>query len=354
MASLAQRAQQQGTPLIAGDKATFVWLGTTAPKLIGDFNGWGGSDGGIALTQTEPEVWTHTITPGSDAYIEYFYTEDVDDNASRFYDPLNKRRITNGMGKFNNFFTMPDMALTPFARAPKAGVPRGTVTQHTLEHPFILAGGTRKIWLYQPPTSDPVPLLLVYDGRDYYQRAKLTNIVDHLIHAKQIQPIALAMVDHARQARFVEYDHGEAALAGITRLVLPLAQQELHLLDITQHPGAYGVLGASMGGLMALFTGLRLPHIFGTVLSQSGAFQRGFLPDDIPPLIEMMIQQLPPPQRMWMAAGKLEWLLETNRYIHKLMLQRGYSVTYQEYNGGHNYTCWRNTLPHALITGFGK
>ena len=57
--------------------------------------------------------------------------------------------------------------------------------------------------------------------------------------------------------------------------VLPLAAERLRLLDARTLPGAYGVLGVSMGGLMALYLGLRLPQVFGRVLSQSGAFWSG-------------------------------------------------------------------------------
>ena len=61
---------------------------------------------------------------------------------------------------------------------------------------------------------------------------------------------------------------GESTLLFVAAQVLPLARAHLNLLDPAKHPGAYGVLGASMGGLMALYTGLRLPRIFGHVLSQ--------------------------------------------------------------------------------------
>ena len=38
---LLDRAQIEGTPLIEGNRATFVWEGETAPGLVGDLSGWG-------------------------------------------------------------------------------------------------------------------------------------------------------------------------------------------------------------------------------------------------------------------------------------------------------------------------
>ena len=45
-----------------------------------------------------------------------------------------------------------------------------------------------------------------------------------------------------------------------------------------------------------------------------------------------------------MDVGRYEWLLEPNRRLHELLGERGYDVTYHEYNAGHNYPAWRDDL----------
>jgi enterochelin esterase-like enzyme len=348
---LLERAKTEGTPLINGDLVTFVWEGDTAPLLMGDFTQW--SNNPVRLKESSPGVWTYTHSFPPDTYIEYLYSSDPTEEDARLYDPLNKRRITNGMGKFNHYFLMPYHKHTPLRRV-RAGVPRGTVTHYTLEHSFIIAGKKRDLWLYQPPTDQPAPLLVVYDGRDYLRRARITQIVDNLIAQGKIAPVALAMIENARQVRYMEYNAGETMLALVTRFVLPLSQQHLKLIDIEQNPGAYGVVGASMGGLMALYTALRLPHLFGKAISQAGAFQLGLLPDT-PALVETLIRHLPPPPiKLWQDVGTYDWLVEMNRSIHALLVEKGYDVTYREYSAGHNYTSWSNQLPEALVTMFGK
>ena len=122
-----------------------------------------------------------------------------------------------------------------------------------------MVGGKRPVWLYQPPTPDPVPLVVVWDGGDYYRRGRLTQIVDNLIAQRRIRPIALALVENGGPARVVEYACSDATIGFVMECVLPLAAERLRLLDVRTSPGAYGVLGASMGGLMALYLGLRAP-----------------------------------------------------------------------------------------------
>lgn len=354
-AALLKRAKSEGTPLIDGETATFVWEAqpdTPVPVIIGDFNLWGDfGTPATPLTEAGKGVYRSTVTLAPDAYIEYFFTTDPDDREIRIYDPLNQRRITNGMGKFNNYFQMPQATHTPLVKT-RRGVPQGTVTRHELSH-FMLAGGKRTVWLYAPPVEQAVPLLLVYDGKDYLRRARLPQIVDNLIAQGKIEPVALALVDNARASRFVEYNAGETALLGVMNLVVPLARAELNLLDPGEHPGAYGVLGASMGGLMALYTGLRVPSVFGKVISQSGSFL--FHTPEYAGLVQLLVENLPvQPLTIWQDVGQYEWLLATNRALHTRLTDQGYRVSYREYPGGHNYTSWRDQLPDALIATFGK
>jgi enterochelin esterase family protein len=328
-----------GTPVVDGETATFVWHGGEAPQLIGDFSDWEWGDS-ISLEQVAPQVWAHTMTLPRDAYIEYAFWQ----GGERVADPLNPHTTPDGLGHDNHYFYMPDAAPTPLTRR-RRDVPHGTVTRHVVEEEFLLAGRNRVVYLYQPPTDEPAPLLVVLDGQDYRRRARITNIVDNLIAQGRMRPVALALPYHGRSARGVEYACSEAHLAVLVQLVLPLARKELNLLDVGAHPGAHGILGASMGGLMALYTGLRVPHIFGRVLSQSGAFTM----DRHDTVVFDLVRHGPVhPLKTWMGAGRYEWHLNCNRRLHDLLVERGYDATYHEYPGGHNYPSWRDQLWRGL------
>jgi enterochelin esterase family protein len=132
--------------------------------------------------------------------------------------------------------------------------------------------------------------------------------------------------------------------------VLPLAKEQLDLVDIGSNPGAYGILGASMGGLQALYTGLRVPHIFGQVLSQSGAFT--MMGHDY--VLWDLIRLGPvPPLRIWMDVGRFEWLLDCNRRMKELLVEKSCQVAYREFNAGHNFPAWSNDVWRGLEVLFG-
>lgn len=73
---LVEQARMEGTPLIAGEQATFVWTGERAPVLAGDMTGWmpwEATATGQRMEEVEPGVWTCTLTLPQDAYVEYAY-----------------------------------------------------------------------------------------------------------------------------------------------------------------------------------------------------------------------------------------------------------------------------------------
>ena len=247
MVDLLDRVQQ-GTPIIKGDRATFVWRGEQAPQLVGDMTGWQwGSP--IDLSEVSPGVWAHTLTLPQDAYIEYAFW----DGEQRVADPLSGNVTPDGLGHENHSFYMPGARATDLARR-RRNVPHGTVTRHVLENDFLLAGPKRTVLLYRPPSEEPCPLLVVLDGQDYSRRARITHIVDNLIAQGRIRPIALAMPYHGRGARGVEYACSEATLCFLLLDLLELAREELNLADLKTEPGAYGILGASMEGPTQILT----------------------------------------------------------------------------------------------------
>lgn len=345
MKSIRSNVEKQSAPLIEGNKVIFLWQGKTAPQLRGDFTDW---ERGlpISLEKSGKGLWEYEVEFPEDAYIEYAYF--IGDK--RLTDPLNPRRVANGIGSYNQYFFMPKARRTPLSYYQR-DVPRGRVTRYTLPTRNLVAGKERTVYLYQPPVSEPSPLLVVWDGRDYLQRGKLVQIVDNLIHQKRILPLAMAMVDNGKSARFAEYGCSESSLVFLMELVLPLAKAELNIIDSAENQASYGVLGASMGGLMAIYTALRFPGIFGKVISQSGAFSFGRQDAVIFELIKRFDIRS---TKICMAVGVYDFihLLEANRRLYQLLVEGGYDITYQEYPAGHNYPAWRDEVWRGLEATF--
>ena len=344
---IPERIKTQPSPFIEDGVVTFVWKGRSAPLLVGDFTGWD-EDHPVVMEKTGPGLWTYQHTFDPDAYIEYAFQKDDES----LLDPFNPSKTPNGVGGFNNYFFMPEYKPTPLGRK-KRNVPHGTVTCHNLPTEYLITGEERTIRLYQPAVNEPVPLVVVWDGQDYLYHLQLNNIVDNLIHQGRIRPIAMAFVDNAgEELRTIEYACSEASLVFLMIEVLPLAKRVLNLIDIEAHPGAFGVLGASMGGLMALFTGARIPQVFGKVLSQSGAFSWGNF-DMV--VFDLLQQGDLRPLRIWLDVGAydLAGLLVSNQRMQTMLNQRGYASTYREYHAGHNFPAWRDDIWRGLETLFG-
>jgi enterochelin esterase family protein len=352
MASLLERAQKRGNPVIEGEEAVFVWQGKQPRRLIGDFNHWD-HDTPLEMTEAEPGVWTARLPLPQDAYMEYAFFRSPTEEA-RLRDPLSKRRKPNGMGAYNHWFGMPAWRPAPETRAKRKGARKGLVTKEMFASKYeFMAGGPRAVHLYQPPTGRPVPLLVVWDGPDYLKRGHLVAIVDNLIQQERIQPIAMVMPDDGAKwkARGIEYHTSEATVAFAEGELLPFARQRLNLLDEGKQPGVHGVLGASMGGLMAMTTGWMVPHVFGRVISQSGMFMP-WTSHGRPMLFDLIEGMPTAPLRIWQDCGVYDSLLEGNQQLRDLLTAKGYDLTFREYNAGHNYTAWGNSVVAALEVMF--
>jgi enterochelin esterase family protein len=338
------RATREGTPLIDGTRITFVWEGDTPARIIGDFTGW---SYGTPLDpiQADPGVWLYQLDVPDDAYLEYGFEL----QGERVPDRFNPRLVDNGFdGKMNNWLRMPRSAT--WNTSLTADISHGTLTEHTIGGVFTLGTPERTVYLYQPPVAEPVPLLVVLDGGEFLRRCQLALLVDQLIAQKRIRPLAMALVDSGGETRFVEYMCNDATIATLVDVVLPLAIRNLNLVEIMHDPGAFGILGASMGGLMALYTALRVPEIFGKVVSFSGSF--GFNVNQRKTIIWEVVERFERRNLdIWMNVGRYEYL-PANREMRDWLQRRGYQPSSREYSGGHNYTAWGDEAVLALESLF--
>src|SRR5436309_8196837 len=97
--------------------------------------------------------------------------------------------------------TMPLLAADDYVPGPDSlpqpGVPKGKVTKYTFEQSKIFPGTTRDYWVYVPQQYDPAkpaPVMVFQDGLIY----SATNVLDNLIHKKEIPPIVGIFVMHGR------------------------------------------------------------------------------------------------------------------------------------------------------------
>ncbi len=334
------RVRREGNPLVDGSRATWVWRGARAPQLIGDFNHWNLA-APIELRAIAPRVWTASLDFPRDTYIEYTFVRD----GEHVVDPFSSQYVPNGLGSYNHFFYMPEAAATTLIR-PIKGLPRGTVTRRLLTSDLV-AGGKRTVYLFQPPVTEPCPLLIAFDGEDYLKQVHLPHIIDNLIGLGKMQPVAVAFIENRTSTRVAELANSETMLGFVLKEVLPLARADLNLTA----PGDWGLLGASLGGLMAVYSALRFPEIFTRALSQSGSFAMNGR-DSL--VFDLVRARYNPQAKIWLDVGRFESLLEANQRLAEMLRANDYAVAYREYSGAHNFTAWRNEIEHGLLALFGR
>lgn len=344
MASLLERARARGTPLIKGTTATFIWEGERPPELIGDMTGWSPLDTEQHGRQFQPagdNVWAYDLEAERDAYLEYALLVD----GQRRLDPLNRRLVPNGFGDTNNYFHMPAAPRSPLFRR-RPGIASGRITRRIFRtgrlHPE-----RRRVWLYGPPVDRPVPLLVVFDGADYVERAKLPALLDNLLAAGRIAPLAAVFIDNAAERRVNEYTtpEGLQSVADfVTHEVLPWAAERGVNLE---PPGNYGVLGSSAGGLASLWFGMNFSDTYKRVHAQAGGYGIPHLSAS-GQLDEQVRTGERRPIRIYLDCGTYDFLYQGNQRMLAVLREKGYPVEYAEYHAGHNYPAWREALAPGL------
>jgi enterochelin esterase-like enzyme len=313
------------------------------------------------------DVWFQTQRLPSDARFTYFFVLDPPEHEIRSqaeakqvfarirFDPLNPRTFQK-----RPLVELPDAPPQPFLQR-RPGVAAGLVKDHEL--PSAILKHKRKVTVYTPPGYDGkgerLPVIVLFDGQAYLGDIPAPTILDNLIADRKLPPVVAVLVHQKDRMRELLCAEDFANFAATE--LMPWLRASFHC---TEDPAKTVVGGFSAGGLMAAHCGLRHPHVFGNVLSQSGAFW--YVPG-----AEKMTAQAPPyaetgwltrefieapkqPLKFYLEVGRFEasgfagQLAETRR-LRDVLQAKGYPVIYSEYHGGHDAVNWRGSLANGLM-----
>lgn len=163
-----------------------------------------------------------------------------------------------------------------------------------------LLRNARDLVIYLPPGYDDqpqrrFPVLYLQDGQNLFDPATsfipgkywhVNETADYLINTGAIQPLIIVGVYNTGRRRITEYTPTRSARhgGGKAERYLRMINEELRPYmesnyRIQQGPWHTGFGGSSLGGLLALYAGLRYPHVFGQVaaLSPSVWWDRGWI-----------------------------------------------------------------------------
>lgn len=364
---------------------TFLWRGDAALQRVALIGALAEPDFAQSLLARldETDVWFRSYAAPRGLRMDYIFAPDADlapirgaeDWLRRVADwrpdPLNPHAWAieadpddpSQPGMTTSILELPDASPQPWL-ASQPGVPAGHVEAQRL-HSAVL-GDERGLWVYTPagydPNGPPCALLVQFDGRRYCVLIPLPTLLDNLIAAGRLPPLVAVMVGSAdQQSRNRELACLPAFNAFLVDELLPWLRARYR---VTDDPARVVVSGSSLGGLAAAHAALRHPECFGNVLAQSGAF---FWKPSADSAHEWLTQQFAAaprlPLRFYLDAGTLETrpagpgrppILETNHRLRDTLWAKGYPVQYAEFSGGHDYICWRATLPAGLIALLGE
>src|SRR5262245_9124372 len=134
-------------------------------------------------------------------------------------------------------------------------------------------GATRRVQIYTPPGGGPIAgLLICLWGQDYTGAIEAPQTLDALIRGGRVPPLAAIFLE-GPEDRFQDIGTTRRMADSIAREVIPWAKSTLRV-DV----GANRIIvcGYSAAGLGATYAAYAHPDAIGNVLSQSGAFWRGF------------------------------------------------------------------------------
>jgi predicted alpha/beta superfamily hydrolase len=213
------------------------------------------------------------------------------------------------------------------------------------------------------------PVLYMQDGQNLFDGStsfipgrtwEMREHADEGIEAGEIEPLVIVGIYNAGDRRIAEYTHerdwrmggGEAADYGklLTREIMPWVATQYR---VRGERDSTGLGGSSLGGLVSLYLGLRLPTFFGklAIMSPSVWWNNksilGYLNERAPEIWER--------PRMWLDVGDREGRraladVETlNKRLKANGWQPGETLHYEKIPGGtHDEAAWARRVGRML------
>ncbi|MDR1083118.1 MAG: DUF3327 domain-containing protein [Coriobacteriales bacterium] len=257
-------------------------------------------------------------------------------------DPRNPEQCINRIRNTLSVVELKDAPPQPWLKARPEIAGRGVVSSHTVEGHLV--------WLYEPPFIDGacrenVSAIIVFDGDMWARGEMFPETLNNLISDGRIPPMYALLIESSDVATRWEELHEDAGIEYFIKNCL-LSWARKHY-PITSDPTRLIIAGQSLGGLTALWTALRLPDQIQNVIAQSSSLWRGSLMDTLEKPSNPYLRGFD--GRIYMEVGRQEWVLRPyHQKLSKILERNNLDIKYVEYNGGHDYVCWRGGIADGL------
>ena len=213
----------------------------------------------------------------------------------------------------------------------------------------------RPIWIRPPRTPSSAQCLTLFlDGELYRERVGAVSVIDRLQGAIADSWFVFVSMESV-EARWLECPCHLPFAAFIVEELLPWLESRY---DGIKSARRRTLIGLSYTGLAAAFVAKEYPGVFHAVVSQSGSFwwedcrlveqfrSVRRLPTDF--YLDVGTREVQ--ENVWHRPDVLQRVsqIEGVRRFRDVLRENGHSVAYAEFDGGHSFDAWRETLPAAL------
>ncbi|MCM1991150.1 alpha/beta hydrolase-fold protein [Oceanirhabdus seepicola] len=219
-------------------------------------------------------------------------------------------------------------------------------------------GGSRRLWIYLPngyeKETTSCNLVVLTDGFWYANLLSAQNVFDNLINDKKVEPFVVVMIDTSSDKRGDELSCSDKMSDFICCELMKWIRENY---NVNEDAAKTTIGGLSLGGLMAAYIGLKNSGVFGNALCQSGSF---WWKEEW--LIKEYEKEEKCPVRFFLNVGLLEdrpyddepVMMDCINKMRDVLIDKGYEVDYQQFQSGHDFLFWGETLADGLISLIGK
>ena len=312
----------------------FIYQGVVQNvKIAGDFTDWNPDKTMIMVTGTD--FWYCSTHFESDARLDYKYV--INDN-NWILDPKNPYTCTGGFGP-NSELRMPAYIVPPEISY-YASIPHGTIKDTIFSSTNL--GNTRPVKIYLPPAYDiqrQYPVILLHDGPEYISLGNANNIFDYLIYHQEIEPLIGIFVPPVDRESEYAGSKKDAFTAFIVNELMPVIDLKY---ATSKDPHKRAMLGASNGGNIALYIGMKHPESFGKIAAQSS---------NVETIISGTYQnETKMDLELYMDIGKydISQLIPLVNNFVQILQNKNYVYQSKVWNEGHSWGNWKGHLSFVL------
>ncbi|ARD49127.1 esterase family protein [Sporosarcina sp. P33] len=215
-----------------------------------------------------------------------------------------------------------------------------------------------ELLIYLPSSYSPLykhNVMLVSDGKDYFQLGRIGRVADELMEEEIIEPVIIVGIPYktVKERRRMYHPEGDRHQAYIRFLAHELIQYIDETYPTYQMGASRTLIGDSLAASISLLTALKYPNCFGNVVLHSP-----FVNEHV--LESVRANQNPAALSIYHVIGKEETYVPTtsdgrldfltpNRELHKVIKEKGFPFFYEELNGDHTWKSWQPDIRRALI-----